>query len=358
MQKKYLVPILACMATAIAHAQSHVQLYGVLDAGVTYVNNKGGAGTVVEDTGVMQGNRWGLRGTEDLGDGLKAIFLLENGFSLNNGALGQGGREFGRQAFVGLASASAGQLTFGRQYDFMRTALLFDTAAVQVSTAYSFHFLDADRIAGERVDNAVRYVTPNLGGLKLGALYGFSNVPGAFAGTTTAPRIVSFGATYRRGALALDAAYTNANGRTGSLATQALGGDSLRTMGLGGRYYFHRLTAFGNITSTRVANVSGGGNAIIDNYELGAVYQWTSAVSYGGGYTYTTYAGHPYHQINTTIDYHFSKSTDVYFGAFFQHSNSTRTGAGLFLIASPGSFRGFSSSENQFATRIGIRHRF
>lgn len=357
--KKYLAAaIVAGLMAVNVHAQSHVQLYGILDAGVTYVNNLGGSRALLENTGIMQGNRWGLHGTEDLGGGLKAIFVLENGFVLNSGAFAQGGREFGRQAFAGLASARAGRVTLGRQYDFMHDALIADTAAVQVTTASGFHLLDADRLAGQRVDNAIKYLTPGFAGLRLGALYGFSNTPGAFAGTASAPRVISFGAMYRRGRLSLGAAYAKADGRSGSLATEALGGDSLRAMGLGGRYNFRRLVVFGNVTNTRITHVAGGGNAIMNNYELGAAYQLTPAIRYGGGYTYTTFAGHPYHQINAAIHYYFSKQTDLYLGLNFQHTNNNKTGAGMFLIATPGSFKGFSTSGNQLAARVGLRHVF
>ena len=65
----------------------------------------------------MSGSRWGLKGQEDLGGGLKAIFQLENGFDVGTGQLGQGGREFGRQAFVGVTGNSWGTVTLGRQYD-------------------------------------------------------------------------------------------------------------------------------------------------------------------------------------------------------------------------------------------------
>ena len=68
--------------------------------------------------GVAQGSRWGLRGAEDLGGGLKAIFKLENGFNIGNGALGKSGAEFGRQAYVGLTQNGVGSLTLGRQYSF------------------------------------------------------------------------------------------------------------------------------------------------------------------------------------------------------------------------------------------------
>lgn len=108
-----------------AHAQSSVTLYGIIDAGVQYVSKTGGNLSSTATTaknfqfanGNLQGSRWGLKGAEDLGGGLKAIFVLENGFSLGNGTLGQNGRMFGRQAYVGLSSATAGTLTIGRQYD-------------------------------------------------------------------------------------------------------------------------------------------------------------------------------------------------------------------------------------------------
>src|SRR5260370_38853230 len=101
-----------------AQAQSSVTLYGLIDAGISYVNNSktatGGSGKLSKvDDGVAKANRWGLRGTEDLGGGLKAIFVLENGFSVANGSFGQGGALFGRQAYVGLAKDDIGSLTPG-----------------------------------------------------------------------------------------------------------------------------------------------------------------------------------------------------------------------------------------------------
>jgi hypothetical protein len=69
-----------------------------------------------QQTLTFQGSRWGMRGTEDLGGGLKAIFLLENGFDASTGKLWQGGLEFGRQAWVGLSSARLGTVSLGRQY--------------------------------------------------------------------------------------------------------------------------------------------------------------------------------------------------------------------------------------------------
>lgn len=82
---------------APAFAQTSVTLYGVIDEGFDYTNNVLGSHNYALQSGLAQGSRWGLKGAEDLGGGLRAIFQLENGFNVNNGRLLQGGLEFGRQ---------------------------------------------------------------------------------------------------------------------------------------------------------------------------------------------------------------------------------------------------------------------
>ena len=79
--KKSLLALAALGTFAgVAHAQSSVTLYGIVDAGFAYNNNSGGQKLYATSAGNLQGDRWGLRGTEDLGGGLKALFVLENGF--------------------------------------------------------------------------------------------------------------------------------------------------------------------------------------------------------------------------------------------------------------------------------------
>ncbi|MCH1994220.1 porin, partial [Achromobacter xylosoxidans] len=87
-------PALAATATS-----SSVQLYGLVDTGLQYLSNgPSGNSKTGMSTGNLSGSRWGLRGTEDLGDGLSTVFVLENGFDSGNGTTMQGGRLFGRQA--------------------------------------------------------------------------------------------------------------------------------------------------------------------------------------------------------------------------------------------------------------------
>src|SRR5574343_1189893 len=109
MQKKIIALAVAGLASTAAFAQTNVTIYGSVDAGYTHRWDAEHRGTGVHtrssiDTGGSAGNRLGFKGVEDLGNGLKAVFLLEQGFSFDGaaGANAQGGRTFGRQAYVGL----------------------------------------------------------------------------------------------------------------------------------------------------------------------------------------------------------------------------------------------------------------
>src|SRR5262245_39183159 len=103
----------AAGAAGTASAQSSVTLYGVVDAFYQYAT--GGNSINRLQSGGINGSRLGVRGAEDLGGGLKALFTLESGINLDDGSVGQSGVFWGRQAFVGLGS-DFGTLTLGRQY--------------------------------------------------------------------------------------------------------------------------------------------------------------------------------------------------------------------------------------------------
>jgi outer membrane protein OmpU len=195
-----------------AYAQSNVTLYGLIDESLNYVSNEGGHSAFTQTSGNVQGSRWGIKGTEDLGGGYQAIFTLENGFALNNGALGQGGLEFGRQAFVGLTTP-AGTITLGRQYDFL--IYLYSMTNLYSAGTYGFHLGDYDRLGGERLNNVIAYQSPTFGGLKFGALY----APGGQPGHLAAGSAQSYGVSYSRGNLNLAAAYTSVNNTTITPAT-------------------------------------------------------------------------------------------------------------------------------------------
>jgi predicted porin len=165
-------------------AQS-VQLYGILDTGIEYVHNANPAGQSLVRMPALTGevpSRWGLKGSEPLGDGYNAVFTLESGLNVGTGALGQGGRLFGRQALVGLAGP-LGTLTVGRQYSMFLWA---DVSADFIGpNMYGTASLD-NWIAVPRSDNTIVY-RKSFDGLSVGASYSFgrdasppggSNAPG------------------------------------------------------------------------------------------------------------------------------------------------------------------------------------
>jgi predicted porin len=358
MKQHLVAAALAAACISSVHAQSSVTLYGILDAGITWVNNQNGHSALIEDTGIAQANRWGLTGAEDLGGGVKAIFTLENGFTLGNGALGQGGAMFGRTAVVGLSSRY-GTLTLGRQYDFMLDNIVLDTAGARFAGVYGFHTLDIDRLAGEQVNNAVKYVSGSLSGITAGAMYGFSNVAGSFGGTAGAPRFTSFGLNYDNGGpLVIGAAYTNTNGANASVAEAALKASAMRNIGFGARYRFGSLTVFGNYTNNRASGIAGTGTVIVSVIEAGIDWFVTPDVDAGIGYSYNHYPTAQISQINAAVHYFLSKSTDLYASANLARSNSVNQPAGLFLIVNPATNIGYSSNQNQLALRIGLRKRF
>ncbi|GAB2891147.1 porin [Paraburkholderia jirisanensis] len=163
--------LLAGLASAPAFAQSSVTLYGVLDTGVEYVSHASATGgSVVRMPGVTGElpSRWGLRGSEDLGGGLKAVFALESGFNLRGGDLGQGGRLFGRQAWVGL-EGNWGTLSFGRQYTMIYWALW--DADILGPDIHGIGTLDS-YLPNARSDNTIAY-KGTFKGLTVGATYSF-----------------------------------------------------------------------------------------------------------------------------------------------------------------------------------------
>lgn len=165
--------LLAPLVFTPAFAQSSVTLYGIVDTGVEYLTHATPTGGSVARMPVIGGgdvpSRWGLKGSEDLGGGLKAIFTLESGFSLSNGGLQQANRLFGRQAYVGLKN-SWGQLTFGRQYS-MQTWALTDASIMGPAGIGSLGSLDSALLA-DRFDNAVAYMG-TFSGVTIGASYSF-----------------------------------------------------------------------------------------------------------------------------------------------------------------------------------------
>jgi predicted porin len=365
-----------------AHAQSSVTLYGLIDAGITYANHGGAGGKdlVEYGDGVSQGSRWGMRGSEDLGGGLKAIFTLENGFNSGTGALGQGGALFGRQAYVGLTQDGIGSLTLGRQYSFSTDYLggSYSNGGQTVAGNYGFHINDVDQLTSSRINNSVKFSSANFYGLTFGAMYGFSNQAGAFAGapgTSGSSSAYSFGVNYANGPFSVGAAYTdirfpgsasptfsttlaNASALTGTSVAK-----DLATAGVGARYAIGPATLYTLWTHTNIEQITGH-MTTFNAYDAGGKYAFTPALTGALGYTYMQAKdltnGH-WNQIDASVDYALSKRTDVYLlGVYQDASGKTSKNAGLQaqIGASASSYLPVAGASTQLAVRVGIRVKF
>ncbi|MGH6781426.1 MAG: porin, partial [Sphingomonadaceae bacterium] len=191
-------------------------MYGVADAGVEFVNHqKPGDNTVVRvQSGNLSGSRWGLRGSEDLGGGLRAIFALESGFNVDDGKSAQGSRLFGRQAWIGLSS-TYGTLSLGRH-----TTAMYDIGVqydpMGISTRYSIGVQDT--AFQSRTDNSLKYVG-KYGPVTAKLLYSFgadgtSRVNGEVPGNYKVGRAFGGSLAYESGPLALAVVYDELNGNT------------------------------------------------------------------------------------------------------------------------------------------------
>jgi predicted porin len=406
--KRYILGGAVLVTAMSAHAQSSVTLYGIVDVGISYQNSAqtGKAGghlngksvvtlTDAHTTG-LSGSRWGVRGVEDLGNQLKAIFVLENGFFVNSGALAQGGAEFGRQAYVGLSSADLGTMTAGRQYDPVVESIQQFSAPFWAGYMSS-HAGDVDNLANtNRINNSVKYTTPVFGGIRAGALYSFGGV----AGSTSQNQIWSLGVSYNGGAFSAGAGYLNARnpnvsfygntpnkglatvnniGSLGSATTpQALpayagyaSANTLQIAGLGASYVVSQTTISAVVTNVRfegLGSASGPnpfgytGNAVFTSTELGVRTMLSTALLAGVAFDYTQRdsvkgdGGAKYMQLDLAMDYNLSKRTDVYALAAFQRA----TGHDSLGQPSVAAISGFTASatDKQVGLRLGLRHKF
>ncbi|MDR5836013.1 porin [Caballeronia sp. LZ034LL] len=378
----------------ITHAQSSVTLYGLVDAGIAYTNNQRGAHNFQATSGKLNGSRWGLKGVEDLGGGYKALFTLESGFRVNDGALGQGGREFGRQAFVGVAKTGVGTLTLGRQYD--PNTDLVSAYAGPGFWSPATHIGDNDNLNQTfRINNAVKFRSDTIAGFTVDALYAFSNQANSGAGTGFGNnRAWGVSANYVNGPLSLGGGYVrldhpNATSNTGGALGGASstsgddysgaffygvnGGVARQQIAVGGANYALGPATLGFAFSHTQLDYNDGSSRKFNNYDVNARYNITPATTLVGVYTFTDGRANSlpgaggetlkprWHQFTLGVDYVLSKRTDLYLSAVYQLASgdaSTRVGSGYQKVAAIADAGAPSSTNRQVAAFGGVRVRF
>lgn len=377
--------LLACSGGAFA--QSNVTLYGVADINVEYANHVGAVPTAANqfnrgpandvyrmNSGGVSGSRWGLRGSEDLGGGLQALFVLESGFNIDSGTSQQSGRLFGRQAFVGVQKSGIGMVSLGRQYTSM-----FEALANFSPTAYATQYEPVVLQSGPnfREDNTVKY-TGKFGpvtalahwsfgaGLSLPATVGIATpiggngeVPGQFRRDTAYGAAVA----YQGGPFGVTAGYDQWNPTIGT------GNGTNKKAVVGASYSIGPAKIMGGYRWGQNKNAA---DVVIqrdDFYWIGANYQVTPAIGLTLEYNYddvkslfgNTNIANPW-QIAFVANYAFSKRTDVYLTTAYAKN------AGLMMeslatvyansLSLGNSYALGNGQSNMFGAAVGIRHKF
>jgi predicted porin len=240
----------AAIICASAGAQTSVTIYGVADACIARSDN-GVTKDLAINSGCSTGSRLGFRGTEDLGGGMTASFTLENGFNIDNGSMGQGGRLFGRKALVSIGSDRLGTVELGRDYapafyliaPADPTSMGFGSASNMISTG-------ANPTSVARNDNAINYLSPSAWGpvsVRVQYALGEQAAPQASHGRDT----FGINTVYRDGPWRAGIAYarhrnvadTGADSATTVAVTRVIGPVTLSAIGQSGHFRGSRTAA-------------------------------------------------------------------------------------------------------------------
>lgn len=390
MNKKLLGSASLFVIASAVHAQSSVTLYGIVDDGLSFVSNSGGKHLYALSSGGMSAGRWGMRGVEDLGGGLKATFRLESGFDVNTGKLGQGGLEFGRQANVGL-SGSFGSVILGRQYDSVVDYVGQLAFADTFGAAMNAHAGDLDNFNNTyRVNNAVKFRSVDYAGFNFGALYSLGGV----SGQPGRNQIYSLGASYNQGPLNAGVGYLNVrnpnvsffgNSTSGTASTTASNvsspvysgfgsANTYQVTAAGATYAMGAATLGATYSNIKFENLGAsyaspfkGQTQTFNNGEIQLLYCLSPALVLGATYDYTRgssingRAAAQYHQGGLGVDYFLSKRTDLYAVGVYQHATGqTLSSTGTAIMPAVASISGLTASanQNQLAVKAGVRVKF
>jgi general bacterial porin, GBP family len=364
-----------------AHASNDtgITLFGIFDQGIVYSSNQGGAHALQMASGTTLPTKWGLRGSEDLGGGNKALFMLSTTFSANNGASWPSGRMWGDYAWIGLSNERLGTLKLGRQSDSMIAWLGDFSAAGSWGGTFFAHPFDNDNIWDSfLLNNAVRYQSTKIAGFDFGATYAFSNkASGSGGGSGFADnRVWEAAARYSHGPLSAALVYEQIDhpGDDGAGAPSAVDAadanftaQGQRIYGVGLGYAFANVDLHANVTRTTLsqptgeyqsASFAGASSMSFDNVEFNALWHVTPAFSLDGAYTWTAArvdgsAPH-WNQLGLVAEYALSHRTSVYAQGVYQRvtgANSPFAHAQINTL-SP------ASGDVQSVVGVGLRHFF
>ena len=327
------------LAPAPSFAQSNVTVFGVLDTYLDYSSAGGNSATRVQSGGIS-GSRLGFRGSEALGSGTSAVFMLEAGINVDDGSSGQGGVLFGRQAWVGLADR-AGELTVGRHYSpYFFTLVTYGLGGGMGWGNASNYFTDN---AVLRVNNSVSYASPVVNGFKLRALYGAgenTSLPGgALIGS-----IHSASLQFDRGRLSANLAHETRK-------TTAVNTDRFYAAGVSWQFALARV---GLLAQARRDDTGAAANNAFSASVLVPVGAGAVLVD-AGRFRSRSVAGNEAVSVSVRYDHSLSKRTVLYAGAARIRNDA---GARFGINGNTGAALAVTPGEDPRSLIAGMRHTF
>jgi predicted porin len=363
--QRALVAAAACAQFSVpVLADTQVQLYGIVDAGVLTQSKSraGGNLTRVETSGLRQ-SVWGLRGTEDLGNGLKAFFNLESHFDTDTGALhgsgdsaGSGTILFRRQANIGL-SGDWGSVTIGRQYGPALLAHLNTEPRAfkeQFSNLYAWAYNQLEALAGADAvnsnndvgiffKNAIQYRN-TVGPVSFGVLYS----PGEQPGHGSRNSAYAVGAAYD-GPVVLSASYQ-------AMKDQTTGNRNIEQAGLGGAVPVGAFTLKLNWLQGKNSNADGLRTSKVNAIGAGVDWKWnlqnTATLAYYDNKDKLNTEDHTRNLVLSN-DYALSKRTTLYVQAAYVDAKSQAS-----LKTSIVADGSFAPGGKTTFLNVGINHTF
>lgn len=278
--KKSLIALAVLAASGAAMAQSTVTLYGIAD--IYFANEKATTGVTDNklSSGGVNGSRWGIKGSEDLGGGLKANFDLQQGFNMDTGAAAQrkdiAGNNvdagFNRQAWVGF-SGDFGAVRFGN------TTTPFDDYSGALNALWDSKVAPANYVFksigyNARTGNALFYSTPDLSGFTAEVLYSLGEDK---TNTTSASSATSVSLAYAAGPLAVQFAY-----QVEDIANTLAKPNDAKFTRLGASYDFG--AAVLKVTYGKAQNIANAADSDATDYQIGVDVPVSAALTLSGSY--------------------------------------------------------------------------
>ncbi len=332
---------------------SDVSLYGVLDVGFSYTTNVAGS-SLKQVATRHESSFWGIRGREDLGDGMAALFQFERSVAVDTGIDGV------RSALVGLSSPRWGSVMLGRQYDLLVDHVQTDPARQNSITAVVPG--NYDRSLGNYLDNSVKYKSPAFGDVVVGAMVAAHEGAAAKAGRATGLNVMYQVPTTRVVAtvLKVDGVSVRPFNDLGinSLLGVAMNNDRARSVvlnqsivALGGYHDIGGWRLLGNLSQTRLQSVANGRTEQYRALRLGVYTPVKQGWKLGLGGSVVTLADSRWVNLHAISSYVFSPSTEIYVRGLTQRASGPQQRAALML-------EGPSSTARQSVLGAGLTHRF